>query len=134
MRVRVEEFVSASETDLSDPSALHELRISGKRLRYTTEVLASAFPGRDTEGLCRSLQDVQQKLGAVTDHAVACAWLTGMCESSDAATLRELVTAEYDRMETEIAEFNEWLSEHRAAGSLSFPDSLTVRLSSAIDV
>ncbi len=53
--------------DLSDPEHLHELRLSGKRLRYAMEVFACCFPEDLRESLYPRLEEVQEALGAVND-------------------------------------------------------------------
>lgn len=54
--------------DLSDLAAVHELRIDGRRLRYTLEALAPVLPA-NTQLLIRRLQQLQDLLGEVRDVA-----------------------------------------------------------------
>ncbi|BDU74881.1 CHAD domain-containing protein [Mesoterricola silvestris] len=52
-----------------DPPALHAARIRAKRLRYTLEILAAAFPAPPVEGL-RQLRELQTALGEHHDLAM----------------------------------------------------------------
>ncbi len=55
-------------------SGLHQLRIQVKRLRYTLEILESAFPA-SLEGWLQRLKALQTALGQHHDHAVLEAFL-----------------------------------------------------------
>jgi len=57
--------------DWSKPRKRHALRILLRRLRYACEFLRGAFPARDAGPLIRSLQDLQDLLGALNDLEVA---------------------------------------------------------------
>ena len=71
MRPYVEDFFHRADADFSDFEALHQLRISGKKLRYTMELLAGAFPARFTEGLYPKVKVLQDRLGEINDFATA---------------------------------------------------------------
>lgn len=51
--------------------ALHELRKDCKRLRYTAEFFAPAFPAKHTKLFLRRLSLLQEELGALNDSATA---------------------------------------------------------------
>src|SRR6185312_4875994 len=53
-----------------DPTALHELRIACKRLRYTTEIFAEALPPA-VAGLAEPAARWQKRLGEIHDLDVA---------------------------------------------------------------
>ncbi len=59
--------VAASERDLRDFEALHDLRIALKRLRYAVEALAPAFEKEARTTLLARLKEVQDRLGAIND-------------------------------------------------------------------
>jgi len=61
--------------DLSDPIALHGLRISGKKLRYALEIFAGCFPARLKDELYPRLEAMLEHLGELNDwfEAAACA-------------------------------------------------------------
>ena len=50
--------------------ALHELRISGKKLRYLLEAFRSLYPPRDVERAIRQLRKLQNVLGDIVDYQV----------------------------------------------------------------
>ena len=51
--------------------ALHELRKDCKRLRYTAEFFAPAFPAKHTKPFLRRLSMLQEELGTLNDSATA---------------------------------------------------------------
>lgn len=84
-------FFLSDPGSASDPEKLHRFRIAGKELRYTIELLASAFPVELRTEIYPVLSDLQEKLGRVNDFAVASARLTwAMKKSGNAAELTEL--------------------------------------------
>jgi CHAD domain-containing protein len=61
----------ADHTDWADPSDRHALRVRLRRLRYVSEFMSGAFPGRSAKALIRSLKDLQDLLGALNDIELA---------------------------------------------------------------
>ncbi len=57
----------ADLTEWTDPSERHALRVRLRRLRYVSEFMSGAFPGRSAKALIRSLKDLQDLLGALND-------------------------------------------------------------------
>ncbi|SMD04509.1 CYTH and CHAD domain-containing protein [Sporomusa malonica] len=57
-----------SALDLADLDAVHELRIAGKRLRYTLDSLAPALPD-NAQLLSKRLEKLQDSLGRIQDVA-----------------------------------------------------------------
>lgn len=55
----------------STPDELHEFRLAGKRLRYSIEVLGGGLPDPVRKKLYPQIVKLQEKLGAIQDHAVA---------------------------------------------------------------
>ncbi len=70
---RRHDAVIAPGPDLSalDITALHDIRLHGKRLRYAAEFFAPLFPGGATRRFLRRMTDVQERLGHINDGAVA---------------------------------------------------------------
>jgi CHAD domain-containing protein len=60
-----------SDIDWTRAGKRHALRIRLRRLRYASEFLAGAFPGRDSEPLTRNLKQLQDLLGELNDLEVA---------------------------------------------------------------
>lgn len=60
-------FLNAASGDFTDVGALHQFRIAGKRLRYTMELLVSAFPAAFRKRLYPQLDRIQTQLGIIND-------------------------------------------------------------------
>ena len=54
-----------------DPTALHDMRLDAKRLRYAAEPFADIWPGRVTRRFTRRLAALQEALGLANDATVA---------------------------------------------------------------
>jgi CHAD domain-containing protein len=79
-----------------DEEALHELRLSTKRLRYAAELFAPIWPGKPCKRFLSRLAAVQEEFGLANDAAVARgivaalgtsvpAWAVGVIEGFSAA-------------------------------------------------
>ena len=66
-----ENFFAALPNQNSDLSALHQFRIRGKQLRYTLELLASAFGPELRESHYPIVQELQEQLGQINDCVAA---------------------------------------------------------------
>jgi hypothetical protein len=75
-------FNRATEANPADPSALHRLRIQGKRLRYALEIFAGCFPVAFRNVLYPSIEQLQEILGTIQDSAVG---------AENLATLRDRI-------------------------------------------
>jgi CHAD domain-containing protein len=64
-------FFEAADADLTNDAALHRFRIAGKRLRYAIELLAGAFERPMQTAVYPVVESLQDRLGALNDHAVA---------------------------------------------------------------
>ena len=86
LRKTVKAFFAAEPRQLNDLDALHTFRIRGKELRYAMELLVTAFPASFHTRLYPLIERLQDRLGAINDHAVALkrfrSWST---ETADAA-------------------------------------------------
>ncbi|HEX9183587.1 MAG TPA: CHAD domain-containing protein [Burkholderiales bacterium] len=58
------------DMDWSRPHRRHALRVRLRRLRYASEFLSGAFPGRDSEPLVHALKHLQDLLGELNDMEV----------------------------------------------------------------
>ena len=114
---RVEEFFTAAQADLSDISALHQMRISGKRVRYAMELLAGAFDDSFRNDLYPTFGDIQDELGAINDHAVAIAmigeWQAAADDKEIVAELNELIANEAQHLRVESVAFRVHWSDRR---------------------
>lgn len=104
---------------------LHEVRIAGKRLRYTLEVVAGFLDpaiAKDATGLLVRLQDV---LGGVNDHFTAAKLLAGILRSMQTTTpaaadryqhvLEQQIAAHHAAMRKGREAFIGWLGEWHSA-------------------
>ena len=66
----VHRFVKSLPTRRDDDSALHRLRIVGKRLRYASELVTAIWPDVELAELNEHLHSLQDRLGAIHDHTV----------------------------------------------------------------
>ena len=113
------EFFAAAAADLNCTLALHEFRIAGKKLRYAMEVFASAFGPQFREELYSIIEQLQEKLGAVNDHASAqnryLTWLDETEAESQRLILGKLISVEAAALQKSTKEFHDWWSPARAA-------------------
>jgi len=112
----VEDFFAAAAADFSDYSALHAFRIQGKQLRYAIEIFAGALDRRIRSELYPLIEQLQEKLGAINDHATArelfAAWLAE--SGADAELLPALIAAEAAALDKARQEFFAWWTLDRA--------------------
>ena len=90
MRKVVEAFFDAAQGNLADVKQLHLFRIAGKELRYALEIFAGAFGPDLVEQVYPQVVELQERIGAVNDHAAACvemATWTDHLKSSEAQSL-----------------------------------------------
>jgi hypothetical protein len=66
-----------------DPQPLHDLRIAAKRLRYSLETFAVAFPPGEAEAHADRIRDLQDILGRIHDLDVLEDLLLGQIEQMD---------------------------------------------------
>ena len=112
IRPILRDFFAAAEQDVTDITALHALRIEGKQLRYAVELLASAFPARMTKQVYPKLARLQDRLGAINDHATAQSlvqeWIASSPATIDRSFLEDLLQNEQIEMERLRREFLAW--------------------------
>lgn len=113
----LEPFYRAASADLSNLENLHAFRIAGKRLRYTMELLAGAYPRSFRKQLYGEIALLQDKLGLINDHRVAHARYVAWAEQADAAPeqcaasadlLRRLAEFEAAQLDSQRQAFFNW--------------------------
>lgn len=96
---------------------LHQLRIAGKRLRYSIEIFHDAFPAELREKIYPLVSSVQSHLGRINDRATAQAlfqqWLAVLPASELASHLALRIAREYAELVQLRGEFLDWWSEKR---------------------
>jgi CHAD domain-containing protein len=104
---------------LNNPSshALHQLRIVGKRLRYSLEIFHGVFPNDVREEIYPQIEELQERLGTINDHATAQAlyqtWLGEMPADELSAAVAKRVVKEHKSLLRHRAKFLEWWSIER---------------------
>ncbi len=125
------EFTSAAQGDFEDITALHQFRIAGKQLRYAMEVFAAAFPPAFRQDQYPIVEQLQELLGDVNDHATAVtrlqAWLEDAKDADLQGALRKLLAGERRGLERSRRKFLAWWTSAR---SKSLRDGLARRLAS----
>jgi CHAD domain-containing protein len=117
MSREVENFVAAASKDLSDNNSLHALRIEGKQMRYTMEVLAGAFDSHFRQELYGEMRELQDKLGEINDHAAAeQRFHTWALQSVDdvATNFEQLAAAEREITRQKRENFLQWWTDQRS--------------------
>ncbi|QQS49275.1 MAG: CHAD domain-containing protein [Acidobacteriota bacterium] len=118
LRTRLREFYSHLQPGITDPTPeqLHALRISGKRLRYTSDCLRELYPDQ-LEMIIDMLKRVQDLLGEMQDCIVFSSSIEEDLrrlrkrkpESTDIPVLEKLVSDYRQRHEALSAQFlNLW--------------------------
>lgn len=88
-------FFEAAAADLADVEALHRLRLSGKKLRYSMELLGAVFPDELRSVAYPRTQEIQDRLGAINDLAMA--------EQRLRPWLEQAETADYAQQQIQVA-------------------------------
>lgn len=100
-------------------SQLHQLRIAGKRLRYSIELFHEAFPGGMRSEVYPLIEQLQEKLGKLNDHATAQSmfqhWLADMPPGERSAHLAGRIVDEYEAAKQVRREFLQWWTTHQVA-------------------
>jgi CHAD domain-containing protein len=119
MRALAAPFFSAAEGDFESTLALHEFRIVTKQLRYTMEVFAAAFGPGFRNDLYPLVEELQEKLGAINDHANArdryFTWLDEATVESQRLLLGKLIAMETAALKEATRRFREWWTPAQAA-------------------
>ena len=111
-------FVDQMPEEVSDVGipSLHEFRIRAKALRYAIELLAPAFGSQMREELYPAIEELQEQLGAITDHTAALK-LLDECRSQGSDPLKsaahELHQIEKQQQCEDLQNFQHWWSSER---------------------
>jgi CHAD domain-containing protein len=112
LRKILKRFFKASPSDLHDLRSLHRFRIRGKELRYAMELLAPAFPAAFQEQLYAVVEELQERLGEIHDHAVAKTrfdkWIIQTKSKREVVHVRKLLGQERGKLDTLVANFASW--------------------------
>lgn len=115
----IDRFFAAGQADLSDIEAVHQMRIEGKMTRYAMELLSPAFGKSFRKETYPVFAEVQDKLGAINDHASAIRFYSGLLESADhkksSAIIQTMVDREVNELESSRQQFLDWWTPERIA-------------------
>ncbi|MGI9176838.1 MAG: CHAD domain-containing protein [Pirellulales bacterium] len=84
----MERFFARADRRLRNADEIHRLRIEGKKLRYSLEIFATAFPGRVLSKCEKALESLQESLGEFTDHSAAADRLKRLSKQDGASSER----------------------------------------------
>ena len=119
MQAEADEFFLFAAADLSDVRTLHQLRIAGKNVRYTIELLGCGLPAPLREHVYPMIKDLQDRLGAINDHATAQQrldhWIQEADTDAERAYLETRRDAEQACTESLRSEFLDWWNGTREA-------------------
>jgi len=130
LRVASREMFQKASQSQPTIGQLHELRIAGKRLRYSIELFSGAFPTALRSDVYPLVEKLQTRLGTLNDHATAQAfyqrWLTKRPTNARVAYLAGRIAAEHDAALAGRRRFLKWWTPKRVA-------TLESRLAELID-
>ncbi len=106
---------------LDNPTAmeLHELRIAGKRLRYSLEIFHGLFSDELHADIYPQIEELQNRLGEINDHATAQSlyqsWLAEMEPDELAVAVASRVIHEHKALLRLRSQFLRWWTTKRVA-------------------
>jgi CHAD domain-containing protein len=113
----VDDFFTAAQTDLTLTENLHALRIEGKKLRYSMELLAGAFPNSLVDDLYPQVRELQDRLGQLNDYAAAAGNFARWAELAEDADAQQqfakLNAQEQASLAQDKAAFSQWWTPER---------------------
>lgn len=110
-------FTKAVPSDKASIEALHELRIAGKRFRYSLELLSCGLPDFVREELYPQVSQLQQQLGEIQDHAVAVGklgkWRKSAGKKHERNFWSDQQQAEQERLDSTTGSLQQWWKKQR---------------------
>jgi CHAD domain-containing protein len=112
-----EQFLETVPHAAADMGALHQFRIRAKAMRYSIELLASAFGSELRDSHYRTIELLQERLGRINDHVTARERLRDWAAENDDGELQDLFCTlaeeEVVRLTTELGAWREWWTADR---------------------
>lgn len=119
LKAAAKEVFAAAEIRQPTIPQLHQLRIAGKRLRYSIELFHDAFPKSLRQDIYPQLEKIQERLGTLNDHATAQTmfhqWMIELPPNHLAADLAARVVAEHSTAIKLRRDFLKWWKPSRVA-------------------
>jgi CHAD domain-containing protein len=110
-------FLAAIPDEHAEMAALHQFRIRAKALRYSIELLASAFGSALRQVHYRNVEELQERLGRINDHVTASDRLRDWATKTEDAELQDLLCQfaeeEVVQLTTELGAWHEWWTGDR---------------------
>ncbi len=117
-RGAIKRFFKASDGDFSDIEQLHAFRIAGKQLRYTMEIFVGAMPPAYRNDLYPKIEQVQDRLGKINDHASTIRhfheWLVECDDKHFSQQMVKLLRPVESQMDKDRRRFVQWFDRDRA--------------------
>jgi CHAD domain-containing protein len=111
-------FFAAAPACGCDAEALHQFRIRAKSLRYSLELLAPALGSELREVHYPLVEELQERLGRINDHAGGAErlrhWSAEQRDPSQPNAFEELARDESERLAAELREFFSWWTPERS--------------------
>lgn len=115
---QAEDFVATMPANPRDISELHAFRIRTKALRYALELLSAGLDATLRDRHYRTVEELQERLGRINDHAAARERLRQWAEAEADPQTQDLLCAmavnELSRTADELAGFSAWWTSKRA--------------------
>ncbi len=112
-----DEFFRATPEQNHDTAALHKFRIQAKRLRYVIELVACGLDPAVRDVQYPLVEEVQDRLGKINDHAWAVErlkeWIAESSSDKQAQALRAVAAREAQELESALSEFQAWWTPER---------------------
>ena len=130
LRPMVNEFLVEARSNLPDIDAMHDLRISAKRLRYAMELLWGAFDDAFRSQLYPALKQVQEEIGPANDRATSVAMLNRWMRQSKRPCAQKVLAK---LIKKEQKQLNQEFSTFRDRWTVSRIQRLTERFEATLD-
>lgn len=95
----LQRFFTQADRRLTDAEEMHRLRIAGKKLRYSLEVLAPGLPAAVRAKGLAVLEEMQEALGSFVDHSAAAERFRRWAREADSRHARRLLIGLAEREE-----------------------------------
>ena len=97
IKQRTDEFLSAVDSIVSELPCLHRVRILGRRLRYSLELLPEILPEADTKSNCQTLSEMQEIIGQAVDQHLVLNFMQSFeseCDSvTNTSSIRQVISS-----------------------------------------
>ena len=111
------QFLASVPDANADMAALHQFRIRAKSLRYSIELLASAFGSELRDTHYRTIEELQERLGKINDRVTARDRLREWAAHTSDSELRDMLCQfaeeEVAQLAAELGAWHDWWTAER---------------------